>query len=330
MPFVAALASLRLTLAGFGLLAALLVYGRLTETPVDTAVAAPFALLAVNLIAALVANPRLRGHLGLLVFHLALAAIAGLAAIGRLAGLSGHVEVTEGTAFDSRLVVANAGPLHRWRLDRVRFVQGGFDINYAPGMKREDTKSRVFIPGGTDGGETVVVGDDRPLVIGGYRFYTSFNKGFAPLLRYAGANGEAVLGTVHLPSYPLNYYQQGNEWTPPDGSRRVKLWLHLPRPGYVEDARWRFRAPDDAVLVVMDGGARRELRPGETMRLGAGTLRYEELRGWMGYTISYDPTVPWILGACAAGAVGLAWHVAGKLRRNPIADRADAETAHGV
>jgi cytochrome c biogenesis protein len=240
-----------------------------------------------------------------------------LAAVDRLVGLAGHVEVTEGTAFDAGLVVAQSGPLHPWGLDEVRFVQAGFTVDYAPGVKRRHTDSTVLVPRADGGWQRVAVGDDVPLVTGRYRFYTSFNKGFAPLLTYTDRHGLAHRGAVHLPSYPLNHYRQGNEWSLPDATGSVKLWLHLPRPLYVEDKAWRLDTPQDAVLVVIGDDDRYELRPGDAVPLNDGILRYDALHTWMGYTISYNPVTPWMLAAAAIGMLGFAWHVVGKCRRSP-------------
>lgn len=308
--------SLWLTLACVALAAALLVHSRVVDAPVGASIALPFALLGVNLLAALLTNPKLRQQGGLLVFHLALAGVASLAAVGSLVSLNGHVEVTEGAAFNDRLVEAEAGPLHPWRLSEVRFTQGDFVINYGPGMKRRETVSRIIVPDGRQGQRRVDVGDDRPLVVDGYRFYTSFNKGFAPVLTYVDATGRAHSGAVHLPSYPINYYKQGNTWMLPDGSREVKLWLRMPKPILSENESWQFHKPDNAVLVVIDGSDRRELRPGEAVSLKIGELRYESLGSWMGYTISYDPTTPWMVAAAIIGAIGLAWHIVAKVRWN--------------
>jgi len=46
-------------------------------------------------------------------------------------------------------------------------------------------------------------------------------------------------------------------------------------------------------------------------------LRYLGLRGWMGYTIHYDPTLPWLLAAAVAAVLALAAHFAEKFRERP-------------
>lgn len=314
MKLLRAIASLWTTLAGLLSLAALLIWSEIADVPVGATVALPFVLLGLNLLAALAVTARLRSQSGLLVFHLGLAALALLAAYGALASLSGHVEVTQGGNFDPTLVDAKVGPLHPWHLDRVRFLQGDFSVNYAPGMKRRETVSHILVPAG-DKLVPEAIGDDRPLIVGGYRFYTSFNKGFAPLLAFIGADGLERFGAVHLPSYPLNDFRQGTSWRPPGGRAPIKLWLHLPKPLYAEDAAWRFHIPGDATLVVMEGAKRAELKRGEKVAVAGGTLRFEGVTGWMGYTIAYDPTTPWMVAAALTAVLGLAWHIAGKLWR---------------
>ena len=319
------LASLRVTLTCICVAVAVALLGDSEGSwPVGVTIAIPFGILFLNLLAALAANVTLRTSPGLFGFHLALAALALLAAADRLTGLTGHVEVTEGVSFDPALVEAEVGPFHTWGLDRVRFRQGGFEIAYDPGMKRRGTVSTVYLPGDDGASYRMEVGDDTPLVIGHYRFYTSFNKGFAPLVTFTDSAGTAHSGVIHLPSYPLNYYKQGNEWSLPGTDKRVKVWLHLPDEVYVEEEAWRFRKPENAVLVVMADGARHEMQPGETLSLGSGHLRYDELRSWMGYTIAYNPVVPWMLAAAAVAILCLAWHVIGKIRAAPWDDQAQA------
>jgi cytochrome c biogenesis protein len=308
-------ASLWLTLFCLVASAVIAVTSQMTDIPIGTWMALPFGILCLNLLAAIAVTPKLRFQAGLLGFHLALAALALMAAVDQLVALSGHVEITEGTAFDVRLVEAETGPLHSWQLDHVRFVQGEIDINYAPGMKRRDTRSTVYLPGADDSWRKMVVGDDNPVVVSDYRFYTTFNKGFAPVITYVDDEGSAHTGAVHLPSYPLNFYKQGNDWALPGGEHKVKLWLRIPDPVYAEDNAWRFGKPKDTVLVVIDGEQRHELRAGERLPIGSGTLRYEELRSWMGYTISYNPLAPWMMAAVVVAILCLGVHMTGKFAR---------------
>lgn len=311
-------ASLRLTVVLLAITAAVALAGETAGVAVGPVIAMPLGGMVLNLLAAIATNGKLRRQAGLLGFHLCLAALALLAALDRLTALEGHVEVSEGAAFDPALAQVQAGPWHWGRLADVRFVQGPFEISYAPGVKRRETFSTIRVPDADGQWHRVVVGDDKPLVAGSYRLYTSFNKGFAPILSFVDHSGRSHRGAVHLPSYPLNDFRQGNDWVLPGTDRTVKLWLSIGEPIVMPDASWRFHKPKGAVLVLIEGDKRRELAPGDSVTLGDGVLRYEELGSWMGYTISYNPFGPWMLAACLAGILFFAWHVFGKLWRRPV------------
>jgi cytochrome c biogenesis protein len=310
---LAVLSSLWWTLAWMAVAAAVLVHGQVTEALDARWLALPCGGLFVNLAAALVTNERLRTQPGLLVFHVGLAVLALTAAVGRLTALSGSVEVTQGSAFDAALVNTRAAPLHPWGLGKVTFVQGPFRIDYDAGLQRRHTHSTVFVPAPGGAWDEVDVGDDRPLKMFGYQFYTTPNKGFALLLTHIGADGQRRTGAVHLPSYPMNEYKQTNSWQMPDGGPVLDLWLDMPKPVLVEDAAWTFRVPEDATLVVGLGGRRHELKPGQEVRVGDARLRYEELRAWMGYTVFFDPSLPWLAAAALVACAGLGWHAVAKI-----------------
>jgi len=292
-------------LAGFALLAAALAAAHADAGAPSWIIVAPLALLALNLAAAIAAHPRLRrGGLG--VFHVALLALMIVAAAGRLARFEGRVEMAEGAALDpSAVEELTRGPLHRFAMPAEAFVQGPISVRYRPGVKRAHTRSEVSVPGEDGSAATRVVGDDEPLVVAGYRFYTTHNKGFAPILTWQPASGRAQTGALHLPSYPLFDWRQENRWRPP-GAGELRVWLRLDEP-LAEDRAWTLE-PRSArgVLVVQAQGTRAELREGEELRLEGGTLRYERLAGWMGYRVFFDPTLPWLLGLALAAAAGLA------------------------
>lgn len=273
--------------------------------------ALPAAGLFVNLCAALVINRTLSAQPALYAFHAGLAALALALGADALTSFSGHVEVADGAAFDPALVVGHARPFHEKRLDRIRFRQKSFDIAYAPGMSRRDTQSRVEIPDGKSWRE-VSVGDDNPLVFPPYRLYTSFNKGFAPVITFTDADGVSQTGLVHLPAYPLNEDRQGNVWTPSGGGEPVALWLVFDKPIYRPDASWRFEKPDNPRLVTIYRGDRHELAPGESVAVAGGVLRFDDLKTWMGYTISANPLAPLVATAALASLAALLWHLAGK------------------
>ncbi|ROR32913.1 hypothetical protein [Inmirania thermothiophila] len=315
------LASLRLTLAVLVLLAVGVIwayrFGSAAGGSATWPLVGPLALLALNLGAAVATHPAFRRHPALLVFHLALLAVVGLVAAGRLTYLKGRVELSSGEVFAGELDGHEAGPLHPWRLDRVRFANEGFTIEYAPGRQRRETFNRVRVwhPDGRE--EVLVIGDHRPLIVAGYRFYTTFNKGFAPAFVWRPDAGPPVAGTVHLPAYPLNEYRQANTWRPP-GSR-TEVWVQLRIDGEVlpPDRPARFAPPARYRLVVRVGEMRRELAPGESVRLPDGVLVFQGLRTWMGYQVFYDPTLPWLVAAAVVGAAALGWHYLARFRRHP-------------
>ncbi|MCM2252662.1 MAG: hypothetical protein NDJ19_09925 [Ramlibacter sp.] len=302
---LAPLASVRLTLAGFAMLAAAILAMLQRPQLHAAAIVAPLALLGVNLAAAIALRPALRrGGLGL--FHGALLVALLLVAWGRLTHFDARVEVAEDGFYDPALVeVTGRGPWHGEGWRNLQFRQSAWEVDYAPRVKRARTRSTVWLPGET---APQVVGDDTPLVLQGYRLYTTPNKGFAPLLVWQPAGGAPVQGALHLPSYPLFDWKQEHAWTAPDGTP-LRFWLRVER-ALPEHSAWTLSARDmPATLVVEVGGARHELKPGGTLALPQATLRYERLLGWMGYRIFYDPTLLPLLVASLLGVAGLAWHL---------------------
>lgn len=303
------LSSLRFTLVGMVLLAigAALSYNNPDSTPVWVLVV-PMALLAINLLAAIIINPRIHRRGSLLVFHIALLGMVILAAVGSLTRFEAHVEMLQGTGFSTDdLFDKRQGLLHTGHLDQVAFVQGPYTVDYAAGMVRGSTHSQVQVPDGHGGWEWRVIGDDRPLVVDGYRFYTSFNKGFAPILTWIPEHGQPETGSVHMPAYPLFEFKQDNSWTPPGGPE-IKFWLRLDS-GMKENAAWVLDGnKTQGKLVVNTSGERVELKPGETVQIPGGALRYEHLSTWMGYKIFYDPTLHWMFVTSIIGVLGLFTH----------------------
>ncbi len=313
------LASIRLTLLWMALLGigAALSYDNPVDTPVWVLVV-PLALLGVNLLAAIITNTRINRRGGLLIFHVALLGIVVLAAFGRLTHMEAHIELVDGMGFmPERLINVRQGPLHSGRLDQVHFIQGPYTVEYRPGMVRGLTHSHVLIPDGAGGWERKVVGDDRPLILEGYRFYTTFNKGFAAVLTWMPDGGQPETGTIHMPSYPLFEFRQANRWTPAGASEEIKFWLQLetgidPEGAWVLDAR-----KSRGTLVVRTGGRRVELQPGGTVRLEHGVLRYDGLSSWMGYKLYYDPTLQWLFITSMLGVLGLGIHFWKKFANHP-------------
>jgi cytochrome c biogenesis protein len=316
--FIERLASLKLTLFILAALGAgiLLAYsGRLDGT---WALALPLALFAVNLAAAVASKPVFRRQRALLLFHLGLIGIVLLLAAGRLTYLRGTVEVTEGEQFDGTLTSTDAGPWHRSALERVRFTNDGFQIAYGPGLQRDQTRNALRYLDDDGREQRVEIGDQLPLVRHGYRFYTTPNKGFAPtFLWYPAGGGAPMLGSVHLPAYPIHEYGQAREWQIPGTG--VKVWTMLQFDEVILDPQGAsaFRLPRDYRVVMRIGDLRRELKPGQAIELPQGRLVFDGLRTWMGYTVFYDWTIQPLLLVCLFSVGALGWHFWRKFGARP-------------
>ncbi len=112
----------------------------------------------------------------------------------------------------------------------------------------------------------------------------------------------------------MNELRQSREWTLPDG-RAVWLQLQFDEKNLIaSETTAQFRLPDVHQLVLRLGETRAELTPGQAWRIDGGTLVYEGLRPWMGYRVTHDPTLPWLLAAALTAALSLAWHYAVSFR----------------
>lgn len=311
------LASTRFTLGALGALAAGVSWFASAEDASRAWIAAPLALLALNLGAAVFANSAFRANLPLLVFHLALFAIAALAAVGQLTTFKGRLELAEGEQFAGELAEARAGPLHAGELARVRFVNDGFSIRYAPGLRRAETRNPVRALGPEGRLVERVIGDNEPLQAEGYRFYTTANKGFSLVFHWHPRTGPPERGAVNLPSYPVNEHRQALEWRLPGEARAVWSMLHFDRPPLDEQRETWFGKPETHHVVMRVGDSRWELQPGARVELESGVLAYEGLSTWMGYNVFYDWTLPWLLAASVTAVAALGWHFARKFAREP-------------
>ncbi len=312
-----AAASLKLTLLGLLLLgvAAWLVQAR-TQGAVYWLVAA-LLLLAWNLICAIVVDRRFRARGALLGFHICLLVLVLLLAVGSLMRLEGTVELAEGQSFAPELVeVFTQGPWHAWALASEAFEQGPITVNYGPGVMRQRTRSQAWIQGDAGERALVEVEEGAPLVVQGYRFYTTSNKGYSIALRWEGDDGTMALGAVNLPSYPLMASEQRNSWRTPGGE---ELELGVELQGVEESKSWVLRSEGvDAQLRVAHGEEVRQLKRGEVLALRGGRLYFEGLRMWMGYLVYYDPTLPYLFAASVGAVLLMALHFRAALWMQPI------------
>jgi hypothetical protein len=316
-PWYAALGSLKLALFVVALFALAVLAYHLGWLRNVWALVVPLALFALNLSAAVGTNPAFRRQTALLVFHLALIAIVLLVAAGRLTYFKGRVELSTGETFAGEVADSEMGPWHSLSLGHAAFTNEGFSIHYSPGVRRDVTRNVVSWTGSDGTIRRAVIGDQVPLKLDGYRFYTSSNKGFAPLFVWLPKGGEPRLGTIHLPAYPVHQYSQALDWVLPGSAVRIWTMLQFDEVLLDPDSPSEFHLPSRHRLVVRVGEERRELHPGDRYLLPEGELVYRGLSTWMGYTVFSDWTMPWLLAACALAVASLAWHFWRKFAAQP-------------
>ena len=316
-PLLNWLASLRLTLLAMLLLGAGIILCYRLDWLARDWVALALGLLALNLLAAILRRPQFRRQNGLLVFHLGLLLIAVLAGLSILTRLQGRVELVEGQAFDpSQVVIDSQGWWLLESLDAVHFVQGPIRVQFHPGLRRGATRSEIVLPDISDqAAHRVVVGDTQALRLHGYRFVSTSNKGYAVLLDWIDSSGRALTGAVHMPSFPLQEWNQVNHWTTPTG-QLLELELELARLQTDRDWILHSAVPGPTLHLQSEDGKRYTLQSGETVQLNGGDLRYEGIRLWLGYQIDYNPLLPWMFVAAMTGLAGLGWHFWGKYSVN--------------
>jgi cytochrome c biogenesis protein ResB len=156
-----------------------------------------------------------------------------------------------------------------------------------------------------------------PLVVNGVKFYTTSNKGFAPLFDWIAHGDTPVRGAVHLPSFPLHEGEQVRDWKPMPGAPAIRVSLRLLDPVLDPSRPGVLRMPVRHALHVRSGDVEAELAPGQSVSIAGGELRYVGLRTWMGYKVAYDPVVSWLLAAALVAVLALVMHYAIKFRRRP-------------
>lgn len=269
---------------------------------------APFALLLVNLGAAIIVHRRFRADLPLLLFHLALLALVALIAAARLTYMTGTVALTSGTAFDGQFITDERGPLHWGQPQELRFANDGFVEDQSARYRLHAIYNRVRWRDDAGQWHPAEIGDDSPLLLKGYKIYPSSHRGFAPLLRWQGAGGVDEFGSVQL-----NDQADGSVWpaikfTLPDGSDAwVMLDSKTPGEPTTKTRVDLGSAELPHSLVLRVGDVRHVMRPGDQIDLPGGKLSYVQLDSWMGYAISSDPTRPWIFATVLIGIASMIW-----------------------
>lgn len=311
--WVVALASRRLTVLFFLLTAGASLAVALEKMPATALMLAPFGLLVANIGAAIFASARFRADLPLLLFHLCLVALVALVGMARLVYLEGTATLSSGTAFEGEPQSEKRGLLHFGRMQDLHFANEGFNEGFFRRGTYRATYNRVRWLDDSGQWQQAEIGDDRPLILHGYRIYTTKNRGFSPLFHWLPAEqkeaGDGTYGTVQLNDMPRETLAPSMQWALPGGIP-VRAILNIEAPGEQparHDEANRYAKDLEHTLTLKIRDARHDLRPGEKVVLPEGTLTYVRLDSWMGYLITYDPTQPWIMGTVLLGIASLIW-----------------------
>lgn len=265
----------------------------------------PLGVLVTNLVASLLTHPRFRSDLPLLVFHLALLAFVALLAFARMTYLDGTVPVTRGAIFDGRVTEVEHGPWHGNGVQALRFSNDGFIDEFPANGNEYRTYNRVSWWDGEGNSHQAEIGDDRPLVLNGYRIYAT-RRGYAPRLLWQQTSGESQFASMQLGSIEADGWYSGSSWHLPGGP---EIWLGMnhaikrPPPGTVRADLGV--AEITSPLVVRTGTGRHELGPGQSLELDGGRLTYVRLDAWMGYRIVHDASTHWMIASLVLAIASL-------------------------
>jgi hypothetical protein len=83
-------------------------------------------------------------------------------------------------------------------------------------------------------------------------------------------------------------------------------------------------------LNVRLGALTHALAPGETIAMPGGRLRFEAIRGWMGYKVFRDPALPWLFVSASLALAGLLWHLVKSRIGQPNFSSRRVEATHGA
>lgn len=307
------IASGKLTIVGMLLLSVML-YILHDQKDLIWLLSLPFTLLALNLLAAIIVKPGLRKSRGMFIFHLSLFLLLLLAAFGRLSRFEANLELVQGGVFNANnLSNITRGPLHFGQLQQLSFMQGKYSVDYKDDLQRGATHSEIIVPDEFGKPVRQFVGDDKPFSLHGYQFYTTSNKGFAVVVTWLPESGQSRSGAIHLPSFPSFDWRQVNSWSIPGTTKSINIELKIPgslRKQLKKPQSWQLhnQSANEARLEIKYADKILILRRGEQITLANGNLRFDEVRGWMGYKVYYDPVLLWLFIISVCGVLGLLWH----------------------
>lgn len=290
--------------------------GAMAATPLT---AIPFVLLVVNLVASILSNARFRADLPLLIFHLALLALVALVALARLTYLDARATLSSGTVFEGTLERQERGPLHWGRIEALRFANEGMSARYSEKGSYRGTDNRVRWQDSNGAWQISEIGDDRPLVLDGYRIYATVYRGLAPLFSWQPTGGAQEVGSVQLEDHRNSDLPPAAGWQLPGGPN---LWVQInftPLAAPRDTQQQNLGAGElQHTLVLRSGAQRHVMRIGDEIDFPQGKLRYLQLDSWMSYRFVYDPTVPWIIATLIVGVASLIWFYVRRIWGRPL------------
>ena len=282
------------------------------------ALALPFLLLTINLSAAIINTASFREQWALTIFHIALLAILLLVGLSRMTYLKGRFELSTGEQFTGRLMHSESGPWHdTTALDKLPFEHVSINVKYKADGKRGKTSNVVRWRDQDGSAHETLIGDGIPLYIQGYRILPTRHFGFAPLFSWQGVDGSPpTIGSVNLPSLRLGS-GLSTQWKIPGTSLDTLTMLELSAPIPNPEKTSTFTVPVAHKIRVTLQGRSYLMAPGERLRTPEGLLTYSTLTTWVGYSIFYDITIPWLLASCVIAVLALLIHFLAKYYDNP-------------
>lgn len=283
------------------------------------------ALLTINLVTCLILNSKRiwRRSPALYLFHIGLIGIAVFSLIGGLTYFHGYFRLAEKQEVQDDFSGTKKGLLYKNKLDglllsleesRVEFH--GNDLGVAT-----DEQTMLLRRPGEAGAITTLI-FNKPLLVGHYRFYLAMDHGYAVVFKFTDRNSNTYPGVVYLADYPINRTRQIESFTVPGStSGQISVRSKLDSWPYNPKAEWSLDIPENPQITVNYSSKGRRhsanLKQGEELRLGGGTLTFESMRRWHGFLVDYDPARIYLSISVAIGLIGLTWHYVAISFRKP-------------
>lgn len=276
--------------------------------------AVPFALLLLNLLAAIFSLPRFRADLPLLIFHVALLMLVVLVVLARLTYFEAGATLSRDSSFEGILVADERGPLYGEGYKKLRFANLGYTTNYNARGRYQATYNRISWLDSNGRWHEAEIGDDHPLVMGDYRIYTTGNRGFTLIMGWKPTGGALEYGAVELDDPGADGFASTATWQLPNGEEIWGMISANPNGAGAGSSIDNLGVAEQSLpLVLRVAEQRHEMALGETIELDGGRLSYQQLESWMGYQIIYDPARNWIVATVLIGILSLIWFYLGRI-----------------